>query len=638
LTLNLRISQILVPLNAVFFTTFWVMVTGNKLIAAPIFLISIFLHMINNSNLLNYISLILGISITTLMMQFGRISDFYFGKSVNLLIFTLLGFTFFSALILRFKMDLKAKDNVSQLYLNLFVTSITSIVMIFLEPINNSFAFKFLVPTGEDNASWLHGLSAGMGPDSIRVFTNEANEGGRTLTGILSTGFRELIAFGNNSYQLSDNTETLLRLYMACMLLVSSLIIQGVFVYAQQFKIKATFNLAISFLSGLTAYLGISSFAMFGHLTPIESLLCLFTAIVLISQIDVSSKSEHKNFTLTEIIFLSVLAFASTQAWYPILPGALFFVTLLLLKSVENFRVKFKFLIYSVSVMLFLIFFFNNSYQSLLAKLLADVHMPGGTIGPSALSLITVFMFGIFFIGKVNLTKSERKLSYVLVSLWQSLCAYYLFIICTSITTRPYTIDYAGQKLGLFLTVFFIPLIVTSVGIWAIRKNLGLQGIATVFILQVLILINIGTPTGSESSSNRQFGFPFVVFSQIKEGSQTFPEWSDPLISEIESNPGKQVLCLDTRVGIYNLEYAYGCSRFASGLTGTSNLPGVRDWWLMNRNSILTKDLQKALPSYFFQDTIVLRFDESRWTSDDITQQELTSVIPEGYIESVTIK
>lgn len=617
----------------IFFVLTWSQIFANKNIFIFIIIFSLALHWLVGTTLKVYLASIIGISFLVAMLQLKFFQNFYQSNSLMNLIFSFFLFTIIAGFCLKYIFFETLTNHKENLILNGILAIISTFYIRGLEPISNSVAFKVLIPTGEDNASWLHGLASGMSSTGY-TYSLESNEGGGTLTGVISTLFRSAITLGNANYSVVDNTSTLFRLYVACFLTVIFLVANFSFIavnFLAKPKVFPTYwNIAAALVSAFVSYLCLASYAMFGHLTPIESLIGVFATFALIS---LSLENfESNNFKKIIFILLQVvILLAASRSWYPLTPIFVSSSVMLILSLFYEKINKF----FSLAFFAFLIFlymikaeFLQSRLSKIFENLFSDVHMPGGTTTPSTISLLIIFIgiIAIYSSNSRNKSLKNRLIHFDILTL--NFFGFYAFIILISITTPPFSIDYAGSKLGLFLISTFLPILVIGLFIKFARTFRDLfHGFLFITSL-VLISVFIGPPTGPSVPGNTQFGFPFVVTSAVSSGQQTFPDWSDPLLARISQSNNKAVLCLDSRQGGYNNMYSYGCSRFASGIQGLSNEPGMRSWWRLNLNSISLEELKRDLPNDFFDNVEILYFDPSHKHSDDENQITLTSIIP----------
>lgn len=616
-----------------FFIITWSQIFANKNSVTFIVIFSLVIHLIVRTNLKAYLASIIGISFLVALLQFRFFQNFYQANSILNLIFSFFLFTGIAAFCLKYifiETDLDQKEN---LILNGILALISTFFIRGLEPISNSVAFKVLIPTGEDNASWLHGLASGMSSTEY-AYSLQSNEGGGTLTGVISTLFRSVITVGNPNYSVVDNTSTLFRLYVACFLVVIYLVANfshiAINFLTKPKALPTYWKIAAALTSAFVSYLCLSSYAMFGHLTPIESLIGVFATFAIISlSLENFNLSNFKKLML--ILLQIVILLAASRSWYPLTPifvSSAFMLILSFFYQKLNKWILFGFVTFFIFLYILKVDFLNSKLSNIFAKLLSDVHMPGGTTTPSTISLL-ILLFGIISIYSSGIRNTSIKNNLIHFDILTfNFFGFYAFIILISITTPPFSIDYAGSKLGLFLISTFLPFLIIGLFIKFARTFRDLFHSFVFILCLVLITVFIGPPTGPSVPGNTQFGFPFVVTSSVRSGHQTFPDWSDSLLARISQSNNKAVLCLDSRQGGYNNMDSYGCSRFASGIQGLSNKPGIRSWWKLNLNSISLEDLKRDLPSDFFEKTEILYFDPSRKNSEDETQIILTSIIP----------
>ena len=618
----------------IFFVLTWSQIFANRNSFVFIIIFSLVLHLIVGTNLKVYLASIIGISLLVAILQFKSFQNFYQANSILNLVFSFFFLTIIAAYCLKNIFGETHQDHKENLLLNGILALISTFFIRGLEPVSNSVAFKVLIPTGEDNAAWLQGLASGMGSNGS-AYSLASNEGGGTLTGVISTLFRSTIAFGNANYSVVDNTSTLFRLYLACFLVVIFLVANFSYI-AVNFLAKPTvlptyWKISAALASAFVSYLCLASYAMFGHLTPIESLIGVFATFALISLS--LEKSETTNLKKNTLIFLQiVILLAASRSWYPLTPvfvSSSFMLIVSLFYKKINRSISIGFFAFLIFLYLLNFEFLNSKLSNIYTKLISVVHMPGGTNTPSTISLIILFIGIIAMYNSnkrnANLTNSLRLFDILTLNFF----GFYAFVILFSITTPPFSIDYAGSKLGLFLISTFLPFLVIGLFVKFARIFRDLFHNLLFIICLVLMAVFIGPPTGPSVPGNTQFGFPFVVTSAVRSGHQSYPDWSDPLLARISQSKDKAVLCLDSRQGVYNNMYSYLCSRFASGLQGLSYEPGTGSWWRLNLNQISLEELKNDLPNDFFNKVEILYFDPLYKHSNDENQIILTSIIPD---------
>lgn len=602
-------SIINVFVHASLFTWFWLIALDADNLVVPIIIFSVIIILIVQDFLLGIISVLMGIAFAVVVVEVDRYFNFFDGQNLTRLYFLLTLSTLLSALLVRFFIDEKEEffNRVSILY------SLIIFAMIFLSTTlfdlmkdqSKIFALRYLVSTGEDNAAWLSGLSGGYGNSPNQFHLESSSTYAGTTTALISMSLRGVQSLNNGSYKLSDNLLSLQRLYLICMAIGVIIVSLSIFRFLVKIDTKLLSTVAISLLGGLTVYLGFTSFALYGHLTPTESSIFLFAIFALLT-----FKTKHKirsvdlSKTLLPAIHLTLI-YAVSESWWPLAPAMYLAMLCIAVMTVldllrQNWKRIFYVFICIFSIMTFiyrssLISLIRNGFEEFTYKL----HIPGGTMSLGLINLILV----ITVLMIISVSHKIENLSYLnsrlLRTITFSLLLYYFITILLSHVTPPFTVSYAGSKMGLFLGVVFLPIVVIFFGkLFQQKFNFAFSG----FIFSIgafCIFMVAGPPTSPTNPAWNQMGFPFGLINAIKQDPNGGWVWIKPMVAAIDENPDKKVLCFQSNQNSIDPFELNICTRFVTSIQGFDKDPITSLWYQVISNSITEEDFAKLTPLDF---------------------------------------
>lgn len=207
-----------------------------------------------------------------------------------------------------------------------------------------------------------------------------------------------------------------------------------------------------------------------------------------------------------------------------------------------------------------------------------------------------------------------------------SFAIYYVVILLTSISTSPYTIDYAGNKMGLLLIMLFLPFNITFLLTYLIKKESELATSLSLFLFGFIFIIFAGSPTVSLNPNWSQPSFPFAVINRIK--SEDTYIWEKALIEKLNlsHSNGKELLCFDKYV--FQPDVTQSCSRYASAFQGTVDNEFSLYWLQLNWNGSSKSEFLNRIPEDFYEKYEFLFFDELREAPVDSIENSLAELIP----------
>jgi hypothetical protein len=573
--------------------------------------------------------------VSTLIYSQGN--DLFLAVFILSLIFTTIGLI---------KLNLDSQLNSSKI----LFTSISLILLLVVNHFFNSItsltkpqALRYLVYTGEDNGAWINFLSSGFTEENKFAFfdMNRFATDIRPQTQALLLIFRKLSLFGQANLSVTDSVLILQRLYFVIIfmaVLVASLGVAKVLT-GKSFSPISVF--AFSSLTGLATYFSLSSFAMVGHLTPIITIWLVLVGIFTALNIDQFSEKTTFSKIISATFFVIIFAGAS-EAWWPIKPALYMIIGFYISK--EIFKIgKTKFSranLYKGSALIVLLLGLISITQSpisknleyrlatlsgTIAELKTNIHMSGGTLAPGYIHFLAI-MIALPFFWQTSNPKfaliNNAKLKAVLLGL----IGYYLMIVMFSLSTSPYSIDYAAQKLGLVVITILLPLEILVFALLIGGNPISASKSLALFSSGLIFIVYAGSPTSSLTVEWNQISFPFAVIDRIK--SEDTLVWEGALINQIDQNLTKTNLCFN-RFIIGDSREVFICSKFASGLQGSFYDSFARYWMKVNLNSTSDKEFLEILPSDFSKKYKILFIDEMREAPAGSPRNSLSNFVSE---------
>jgi len=624
--------------QSLLFAIYWITLLNNSNLIVPIIFLSIlFLYLVRDL-LLVFLSLFLATSIMTVILEVAWVIRFFEGKNINLFYLITILFLILAVFVVSkiFPQEQQSKYDEKSLTAHAFLVILALQIFHRINLGNNQeLSFKYLIATGEDNATWLSGLSSGFTSQGNYIFTESANSGGEKLTGLLAQNLRGLLNFGLTDSELSLNLVNLQRIYGVFLSLNIFIVTIMVFRICKNLKLNESASYAISFSAGLATYLSASSIAVYGHLPVLQTTAFIFAGISLLF-----FKTNEKNRLpinpahLKTILFLFI-AFAAAQSWYPIAPAIYLLILMVVasflvpkIKSViqKNALIASFFILIAAAGLLVIIFFQKVALISAFNKFVYLIHFPGGTMTPSNLQLI-IYLITVALLTKAtapNLVDTSILKNTKLLLL--ALTSFYVLTVAVSVTTSPFSTSYAAAKLGMAIIIISLPITITLVGIKFFQGTKSIISSLAFFLASWGALFYLGAPSGPPSPAYNQFGFPFVLNNLISEKSAYNYEWINPLIGEISLKGEKRILCFESKQGNFDSENARICTRFAAGIQGFEREPIRELWERVNLNSIPAEELSNQLPSDFEAQYKIFRTDSNFDSTLDPNQIQISNL------------
>jgi hypothetical protein len=214
----------------------------------------------------------------------------------------------------------------------------------------------------------------------------------------------------------------------------------------------------------------------------------------------------------------------------------------------------------------------------------------------------------------------------VIKVLLSSFLIFYVFVVAISITTSPYSTSYAASKLGLFISQITTPFLIMIVGTFFFNRVTNVLAPVTFVFAFWAIFYTLGPPTGPPSPSYNQFGYPFTLINEINRGSYDLP-WIKYLVSEVNINENKRILCFESEQVPLITENARKCTRFASGIQGF-DFDNISSFWQqVNLNAVAPIEVENTIPSNFFDTYKIMRTNPEFESSTEPNQIEISELL-----------
>ena len=586
------------------------------------------------------------IALIAILLRLPYLSDLTYGSNNDkiILIFLIL------VLLLTLAVWVISRNGEGANNLSIYSASISLLFVLVINHLFNSItslskpqALRYLVYTGEDNTAWLSFLTSGFDSESGFNYSDPAKSRSdiRPQTQALLLIFRKLYFFGQASPSVTDSVLILQRLYFVIIFMTVLVAALGVAKVLLRKNFSPISVFAFASLTGITTYFSLSSFAMVGHLTPIITIWLVLIGIFTVLNIDQDSeKTKFSKFISAS--FFVVIFLGASEAWWPIKPALYMVIGFFASKEILKFGLnKFgKVNLYKgaalVSLLLGLIALTSNpisknienrisTLSGTIAELKTNIHMSGGTLVPGYIHFLAIMIALPFFWQTSNqkfAAINNAKLKAVLLGL----IGYYLMIVMFSLSTSPYSIDYAAQKLGLVVITILLPLEILVFALFLGSNPISASKSLALFSSGLMFIIYAGSPTSSLTPEWNQISFPFAVIDRIK--SEDTLVWEGALISQIDENSTKTNLCFNKFV-IGDSREVFSCSKFASGLQGSFYDSFARYWLQVNLNSSSEKEFLDHLPSDFSSKFKILFIDELREAPAGSPKNSVAQFIPE---------
>ena len=579
-----------------------------------------------------------GLSLSVMVLKIGFIQNLFNEQSIFRLATLVLTLTVISAIIIRFLNIFKySKLNYRYKILYLLTsTVITYFATIFFSMFNrlkDSEVMRFIRFAGEDNNSWINWLAQGYSENGYR-FLNVGNGDIKPATNVVLSVFRTWANLDNTNLQLTLNVRILQQIYLMTIFFGILAIALSTALLLMKNKINSFLIFCLTILNSLIAYLAFASFAEFGHLPPMISLVFIFVAIfiLLLSESEIQKKYQQ----IFLLALISVILATSGDGWYPIRPAIYVAILWLILENLPfqaTVRQKItstisNFDIYLLSLLVICLAFGFGFVQEDIELKIDEysrlVHLLGGTLKPGIIQVIIFsFIFPLMMISKkINLFLNLDKVKPV----YFGFLLLYFFVIFISLSTAPYSIDYAGQKLGLFLSTLTLPLAVTMIAILidSASKFNQLDRILVTVISSGLLVLQIGPPTSSSDPAWNQFAYPFGSLQNIQE-ADTFV-WEGLLIDKLNNPHDKKYLCFDRHLP--NMTDPMGCSLYARAIQGISEDSQTSFWLSITRNYVSEQEYLNWLPADFYENYQILFLDDYVEGPVDSQINQVNGLIP----------
>lgn len=619
---------------------------GNANLDKAVFIFTVLLYVLSGNLYKALISPMVALAIFSQLLNLSILKSFLEGYSFNYVfkIFVLL--TAFVSIILRFSFQSNTKSDSDLNKIDLLsvitpvlLTSIAAIIHGKSAQLELAKSLRFLVSTGEDNAAWLIGLSQGLNLETNEyVFTWPSGNDVRSTTHLFLYFSREFKNYGMPEISVAQNAQVLEQLSFSLILFTALFLSLISFNYLKFKNVNSIFRLSVPLLIGTVTYFNLTSFVMFGHLPPVISFLMLVASLSFSSLLN-KTVSKSRTSKLINLIFLIILLLSTGDAWWPIKPAILLAIAIMIFSGLASlFRKNLKRFssnnIQGLVALFGLIFIFLNFSDVLnfvnnyVANIGVLVHIPGGTLSPGTLQILfAIFGFiGIYVATEKYRNKNIDQFKQIVFSLF----IFYLLIVFISLITYPYAIEYAANKLGLFLVTLLIPIEILLASLLVSKYLKTFFGAITFFVSGLLLFLNLGSPTYSGNPSWNQITFPFVLKSNLQK-QDTFV-WEQALIDKINSSKNQKILCFNRnftpqefRSDVLTPEYR--CSKYSAALQGFLTEDFTQYWLQVNLNASGPEEFLSRAPQNFYQDYEIFYIDELLDVPQNSTLNSITELL-----------
>jgi hypothetical protein len=301
-------------------------------------------------------------------------------------------------------------------------------------------------------------------------------------------------------------------------------------------------------------------------------------------------------------------------------------------KIKSRFHIYGKVIFFAVVFLGSLFFIINKDmyllFSTKLDKFVTLLSYSGGTLAPNSVQILIFCFFILLFTARKIDFFAKSQYSLIASSILLALLAFYCLVISLSITTPPNSVTYAGLKLGLFIAFISLPLVISSFGYFLLGKSRDFFSISTFAVATFLILFNLGPPAGPSTSSYTQFGSPFGFINILQETKESRSGWPFQLLAEIENSSDRTVICFDSTQKEFQGTDGASCSKFATAIQGKWGDSFSWFWTMVNLNAATVADWEVNVPSNFYEEYKVFRFDKNFESSLDPNQIELAKLFP----------
>lgn len=466
--------------------------------------------------------------------------------------------------------------------------------------------------TGEDNGSWLDGVSGILNRDA--AFDSQ----GIALGGHIATILSSLLVgtahiFGFLSGATADSAVMTMQMYWVLAAFAVLLAARLTYLLGEPHVGRPAVGL--SALSAIMTAIFSQGFISGGHLTAMLAATFLLASLLMLLE---------KPFTesVTSILAL-LLLLGAADAWTPtrgvlvlVLVAALsvsivkvwnartqLLTTLGGASATSIVRSKSSLGIAIVVGVLGLIFgryMFGlegrslSDYPEMIRTLLI---VDGGKADVHPLVAITVSLFAIVAASNTSLVKSSR---WLFTALLGSCIIFPALLIAYGFTQPPYSPQYAAYKVLYMICLVVTPVSIAGLAI-TVRRLSQSDALAVIAIVVVVIM---GSTTFLE---------PYPRLKNLLVAPPT-EFWVDAAMMELTMHPDRRLICLDTREQ-WQGQDARDCSRQLAGIQGMTNSSPLV--WLEANICRASSAEIAALPEEFWQNVTILVTDSQRLVSTD---------------------
>jgi len=462
--------------------------------------------------------------------------------------------------------------------------------------------------SGEDSGAWLYAMSSSITNGELRLVPTSSQSGG-TVTGSLLTGARWLVDLLNNQSHSVVNTPAVLVGvflvvgFMACIIGALTAI-----------RLTSGSKILDALTTGVAAGIGTLAFFLgflrLGHLSAAVAALCLLSTFALVVMATQSKQNQSKFFLALIIILLLSLG----QSWFvfhsiPIGVSMMIAVSWVKGRLARKQAYSPSELIKPLSVVLaisiFVYYFFLSFLRTILNFDTVKYQIALDGAYPSVRDVTAAAIFLIIGYGLFNLVDNAEpnggSAPQLLTLIFAVLLATNLGLFLLGYFIKPYYPQYGPFKFLYMSTAASFPIAIGYFSKWAIQKSSSSTNFAVVMAAAFFAFVSFGPPVQ-------------YLGSLVDTADKDLP-WASQLVKEIESDPSRIVVCLDSSED-NNFDYeTYLCSRSAMGLQGVND-PEYSIWTAVNICQIQPGQFESEIfNDDFYSRLTVLVTDSDRYTS-----------------------
>jgi hypothetical protein len=480
-------------------------------------------------------------------------------------------------------------------------------------------ALQLLASSGEDSAAWIEALGKSTTATGT-MLTNQSSYGGGFGSGVGLVLFRQLHLSTSNNYAngISSNGVLLVRILFLIAVLSAILAATGVAWLLKDSSMAG--RISASTAAGLLAYSMSIGMSAFGHFSSAFAGLLVLCGVLLATTAGFGTGLW--GYIAATVVVLTVIV--SGLSWYPLLLAAfvltLAFSLFCLVRFLQWARSKkiYRMGIFGLLVVAPISYVglrrafssvisnLNWEYYSFNTSLVGGVQQISGIVALAGLiSLVALASAAWKGVKALDVSRFAAILTPLIIA------GYVGGIYVLSFVADPYSPRYGAQKLLYVGALVSVPLVPALVGRAGHKRGFNLLGQLSIGPLLLLGLALV-------DPSRMFFNWPKAV--------KLVAPWSSAVVQELEREPNRKLVCLNTTTDP-TLNYSgYLCTRMANGLQAKSNY-AYNTWTAANIGQIPAEQAASAWDLSFYRGLTILLFDPTRLNSGEQQQIEWLSSV-----------